>query len=453
MGCAKNTVDSEHLIGLLTAAGHTIVDDVKKAQAAVINTCGFIQNAVKENVDAILDLELIKEQGELEKLVVTGCLVNRCEEELRKELPSVDLWARAEDWDSILAFLGKETAPELVPTGCLPRGRLAENTPWSRYLKVSEGCDSRCSYCTIPMIRGPLRSIPIPQLRQEALELAASGAREICLVGQDLTTYGLDLYGKPSLNKLLKALNRDLPARRWVRLLYLHPDRITLEFLDFLFTVRRIVPYLDIPIQHVDDDILSAMNRRPVALHIRNIVRHLRAKFPLFALRTTLMVGFPGETDEQFEKLVDFLEEVQLDRVGVFVYSPEEGTQAALMPNQVPEAVKEARYARLMTVQANISRERNLLFLGRVMKVLVEEVDGKGLAWGRTYRDAPEVDGMVCVEAVGKPKRKGPKRRGYELPFVLGSFVSAIIHNVNEYDLFGKNKLKYKKQGRKGKKA
>ncbi|MDR2176375.1 MAG: 30S ribosomal protein S12 methylthiotransferase RimO [Synergistaceae bacterium] len=425
MGCAKNSVDSEHLMGLLAAAGHTIVGDVKEARVGLINTCAFIQDAVRENVDAILDLELLKERGELEKIVVTGCLVNRCEKELREELPAVDLWARAEEWDAVLAFLGKE-APDRASTNCIPRGRLAENSPWSRYLKVGEGCDTCCSYCTIPLIRGRLRSVPIPRLTEEARSLAASGAREICLVGQDLTAYGRDLYGGPSIEKLLTALDEALPEETWLRLLYLHPDRVTPKFLDFLFGMKKVLPYLDIPIQHIDDAILSAMNRRPASLHIRNTVRYARERDPLFALRTTVMTGFPGETDEQFEKLVDFLEEAKIDRVGAFVYSPEEGTKAALMP-QVPDAVKEARRDRLMAAQAVLSRERNALFVGKTLRVLIEEADGEGSAWGRSYRDAPEVDGMVCVEG----------GEGWEKTLVPGSFADVKITDAAEYDLFG----------------
>ena len=429
MGCAKNSVDSEHLMGLLAAAGHTIVDDVKKAQTGLINTCAFIQDAVKENVDAILDLELLKERGDLEKIVVTGCLVNRYEKELREELPSVDLWARAEEWDAVLAFLGEGNAPGLSPTNCVPRGRAAGSVPWSRYLKVGEGCDTCCSYCTIPLIRGRLRSVPIPNLTEEARALAASGARELCLVGQDLTAYGRDIYGKPSVRELLTALDEALPKETWLRLLYLHPDRVTFEFLDFLFGMKKVLPYLDIPIQHIDDTILSAMNRRPASLHIKNIIRYARERDPLFALRTTVMVGFPGETDEQFEKVVDFLEEAKIDRVGTFVYSPEEGTKAALMP-QIPDAVKEARRGRLMTAQALISRERNALFVGRTLKVLIEEVDGEGSAWGRSYRDAPEVDGTVFVEG-------GEAGEDWKKTLVPGSFADVKITDSAEYHLFG----------------
>ena len=430
MGCAKNSVDSEHLIGLLASVGHKIVDNVEKAQVGLINTCAFIQDAVKENVDAILDLELLKEQGKLEKIIVSGCIVNRYETELRQELPSVDLWAGAEDWDKIIAFLGDGTqgAGSAVnlqdDSSCSPRGLLSENKPWSRYLKVGEGCDTFCSYCTIPMIRGRLRSVPIPKLAAEARKLCAAGAREICLVGQDLTAYGKDLYGAPAIEALLRALDEILPEGTWIRLLYLHPDRITHEFLDFLMRAKKILPYLDIPIQHIDDAILTAMNRSPVAAHIKNIFQYARAKNPLFTLRTTIMVGFPGETEEQFQRVLDFLEDAEIDRVGAFMYSPEEGTKAALLPDQISDEIKEERYRRLMEVQAEILRERNALFIGKTLDVLIDEIDGEDdSAWGRSYRDAPEVDGMVCVFGGGK--------------LVPGSYVKAVIIDAAEHDLFG----------------
>jgi ribosomal protein S12 methylthiotransferase len=429
MGCAKNSVDSERLMGLLAAAGHRAVGGAGEARVGLINTCGFIQDAVKENVDAILDMELLKEQGKLDKIIVTGCLVNRYEAELREELPSVDLWTRAEEWDRIPAFLSDLEKKGKKRNGGPAGGAFfrvlpPEGRPWSRYLKVSEGCNARCSYCAIPSIRGRLRSVPVERLAEEALELSALGAKEICLVGQDLTAYGEDLYGEPALERLLTALDEALP-RTWIRLLYLHPDRLTPDLLDFLLGSGKTLPYLDIPIQHIDDAVLTSMNRAPASARIREAVRRARGKDPLFALRTTIMTGFPGETEEQFGKVLDFLEEAKIDRVGAFVYSPEEGTEAALRP-QVPDAVKEERRARLMTLQARISGERNALFVGRTLEVLVEEADAEGgFAWGRSYRDAPEVDGMVQISAPDG-----------ELP-APGSLVGVEIADSAEHDLFG----------------
>ena len=392
MGCAKNSVDSEVLSGRLAAAGHVLVEAASDAQVGLINTCGFIQDAVKENIDAILDLELLKERGELDKIIVAGCLVNRYEAELRSALPTVDLFARAESWDEVLDFL----SPGSASAGPCGRLLLPGENPWSRYLKVGEGCDTFCSYCSIPLIRGRLRSAPVERLVDEARALCDEGAKELCLVGQDLTAYGRDLYGESATTRLLTELDKALPKGVWIRLLYLHPDRLTSGFVEFLLGSEHVLPYLDIPIQHIDDTILARMNRAPAGGHIRSLFRRIRELDPLFAIRTTLITGFPGETEEQFQKVLDFLEEARLDRVGSFVYSPEEGTRAASFPDHVPEEVAAERRARLMELQEGISLERNALFVGRELDVLVEEAEG-GQLLGRSYRDAPEVDGIVCA--------------------------------------------------------
>ena len=428
MGCSKNGVDSEALMGRLAFEGHVAVEDPEDARVGIINTCAFIQDAVKENIDAILDLELLKERGVLERIVVVGCIVNRYEAELRQELESVDLFARAEAWDAVVNYLAELERPGAGRPEARPgAGRVAlPGTPkWSRYLKVGEGCDTFCSYCSIPLIRGRLRSLPVERLVDEALGLCAEGARELCLVGQDLTVYGRDLYGAPATERLLRELDAALPEGTWIRLLYLHPDRLTPAFVDFLMDSGKILRYLDVPVQHVDDAILARMNRAPAGEHIRKIFRYVREKDPLFALRTTVMTGFPGETDEQFRKVLDFLEEAEIDRVGAFVYSPEEGTRAASFPDLVPREVGEARYARVMELQAELSRERSALFVGRELDVLIEEADGEAdEAWGRSYRDAPEVDGLVCVSGAGDA--------------VPGTFVRVRVTECEEHDLFGR---------------
>ncbi len=424
MGCAKNSVDSETLMGRLAFEGHAVVEEPEEARVGIINTCAFIQDAVKENIDAILDLELLKERGVLERIVVVGCIVNRYEAELRRELGSVDLFARAEDWDSVVDYLAGLERPERGPAPSCGRLRLPGTPAWTRYLKVGEGCDTFCSYCSIPLIRGRLRSLPVERLVEEARALCAEGARELCLVGQDLTAYGRDLYGEPATLRLLRELDAALPEGTWVRLLYLHPDRLTPEFVDFLMDSGKILRYLDVPIQHIDDAILARMNRSPASAHIREIFRHIRRKDPLFALRTTVMTGFPGETEAQFRKVLDFLEEAEIDRVGAFVYSPEEGTRAASFSDPVPREVAEERYARLMELQAEISLERSALFVGRELDVLVEEVDEEaGEAWGRSYRDAPEVDGLVGISGAGDA--------------VPGTFVRVRVTDGTEHDLFG----------------
>lgn len=417
LGCAKNSVDSEKLLGVLQAFGVPVVHDIAEADVAIVNTCGFIQSAVEENVNVILDLESMKEKGLLKKIGVVGCLVNRYGDELKKELPTVDLWAKAEEWGNVAAFFGGSMTFEGK------RGILQDTRPWSRYLKVGEGCDTFCSYCTIPSIRGKARSIPLPELLQEAQSLVQSGAKELCLVGQDLTIYGRDLYGDDGLRTLLRALDAELPEDVWIRMLYLHPSRIDESFIDMVAENPRVLSYLDIPIQHIDDEILHRMNRPDKEGHIRRIFAYARSVDPLFALRTTIITGFPGETERQFNKVLNFLEEAEIDRVGAFLYSPEEGTPAAQMEGQVDASVKNSRYDRLMTLQAEISLERQRLFLGRTLSILVDEISqDDGFAWGRSYRDAPEVDGLVGVA------------EGAEL--TEGAFVEVLITDAEEHDLF-----------------
>lgn len=410
-------MDSENLLGVLQAFGVPVVHDIAEADIAIVNTCGFIQSAVEENVNVILDLESMKEKGLLKKIGVVGCLVNRYGDELKKELPTVDLWAKAEEWGNVAAFFGGSMTFEGK------RGILQETRPWSRYLKVGEGCDTFCSYCTIPSIRGKARSIPLPELLQEAQSLVQNGAKELCLVGQDLTIYGRDLYGDDGLRTLLRALDAELPEEVWIRMLYLHPSRIDESFIDMVAENPRILSYLDIPIQHIDDEILHRMNRPDKEGHIRRIFAYARSVDPLFALRTTIITGFPGETERQFNKVLNFLEEAEIDRVGAFMYSPEEGTPAAQMEGQVDASVKNSRYDRLMTLQAEISLERQRLFLGRTLSILVDEISqDDGFAWGRSYRDAPEVDGLVGVaEGAGLTE---------------GAFVEVLITDAEEHDLF-----------------
>ena len=416
LGCAKNTVDSENLLGLLESAGVEIVQDISLADTALVNTCGFIQPAVEESVSTILDLELLKEQGKIQRIAVVGCLLNRYGEELKKELPSVDFWAKAEEWVPLLESLG-------LNPGSPRRGRLPDTRPWTRYLKVGEGCDTRCSYCTIPSIRGRARSVPLAELIAQGVSLAEEGAKELCLVGQDLTIYGRDLTGRSQLRDLLEGLERELPPSVWIRLLYLHPSRVDEGFIDFVAASSRILSCLDIPIQHIDGDILKRMNRPDAESHIRKIFAYARRTDPLFALRTTVMVGFPGETERQFGSLLDFLEETKIDRVGAFVFSPEEGTPAAEMPNQISGEERERRYARLLELQSEVSLERQQLFIGKKLTVLLEEPrDENGFAWGRSYRDAPEVDGLVGIAGTS--------------PLQAGSFAEVVVTDGDEHDLY-----------------
>ncbi len=416
LGCPKNSVDSEHLAGLMASAGLRLIDQAEGADLALVNTCGFIQAAVEEGIQAILSLEKMKQQGRVKAIAVVGCMVNRYGQDLKDEFPSVDYWARSEEWKPLLADLG-----------CVVLGdgrHILTRTPWTRYLKISEGCNCCCSYCAIPGIRGRLKSLPVKALVQEALSLVQEGAKEICLVGQELNDYGADLYGKPSLPLLLDALEKELPRDLWLRLFYLHPSHVDRAFLERIARSPIIVPWIDVPIQHVDDQILRRMYRPPVERHIWELFRTAREINPDFAFRTTLMVGFPGESRQQFEKLLDFVEEIRFDRMGAFTYSPEEGTAAAKFPDQICQEEKELRYNELMALQQKISRSRQAEFEGRELDVLIEEVDSAdGTRWGRSFRDAPEIDGLVAVSGA----------EGV-LP---GERIRVKIEDSSEYDLYG----------------
>lgn len=402
LGCAKNRVDSECLAGALKAAGHELVPEVEQAQAAIVNTCGFIRPAVEESIEAILDLEELRQNGALEKIGVVGCLVNRYREGLTSEIPSVDFWAETEDWESVL----KSLATPL--DGARRRGSLPSTPKYTRYLKISEGCGNRCAYCAIPSIRGPLRSLPVDVIVKEAQQLVGEGARELCVVGQDLTVYGTDNGSGKGLTELLDALESSLPYDIWIRLLYLHPTRVTNKLLERVAAGRQIIPYLDIPVQHGDPEILAHMNRdiKPGAL--RSIFRTAREINPDFTLRTTCMVGFPGEKKKHFDNLIDFVKEVRFDRMGAFTFYAEEGTPAECMAGQVSEATKKKRLDMLMRVQEEISFERQQSFVGRELRVLVDRVvPEEGFAEGRSFREAPEVDGLIEIRNIRKDIKEG----------------------------------------------
>lgn len=402
LGCAKNRVDSECLAGALKAAGHELVPEVEQAQAAIVNTCGFIRPAVEESIEAILDLEELRQSGALEKIGVVGCLVNRYREGLTSEIPSVDFWAETEDWESVL----KSLATPL--DGARRRGSLPSTPKYTRYLKISEGCCNRCAYCAIPSIRGPLRSLPVDVIVKEAQQLVGEGARELCVVGQDLTVYGTDNGSGKGLTELLDALESSLPYDIWIRLLYLHPTRVTNKLLERVAAGRQIIPYLDIPVQHGDPEILAHMNRdiKPGAL--RSIFRTAREINPDFTLRTTCMVGFPGEKKKHFDNLIDFVKEVRFDRMGAFTFYAEEGTPAECMAGQVSEATKKKRLDMLMRVQEEISFERQQSFVGRELRVLVDRVvPEEGFAEGRSFREAPDVDGLIEIRNIRKDIKEG----------------------------------------------
>lgn len=424
LGCAKNRVDSERILGALSKAGYEIASEPQGTALCIVNTCGFLRSAVEENIESILALADLKKRGETELLGVVGCLVNRYGSELRENLPEVDFWAKCEDFDAILRALDSGCAASFYPRRLLLPG----HAPHTRYLKLAEGCNNNCSYCAIPGIRGSLKSLPIDLLVREAEQLADEGAKEICLVAQDLTVYGEDLSSNVDLYALLDALETSLPADIWLRLLYLHPLRVSKKLLERVAGGRQILPYLDIPIQHASTRILSSMNRAVEYDALFDIFKTAREIRGDFALRTTCMVGFPGEKRGDFEALLRFLDAVQFDRVGAFVFSPEEGTPAASHPEQVPNRTKRARLARLMAQQEDISLARQQLFLGKTLEILIDTVFEDGSAEGRSFREAPEVDGIVEIPPP-------PENDGCLSP---GDRIYAYVTEAFEHDMIAK---------------
>lgn len=418
LGCAKNRVDSECLAGALTAAGHQLVERPEDADAALVNTCGFIRPAVEESISAILDLEKLKKEHKLKKIGVVGCLVNRYGPDMREEIPAVDFWANTEDWKSVLAALNS------VGDDARHRGILPAASRISRYLKISEGCGNCCTYCAIPSIRGPLRSLGADTIVKEAQQLVSEGAKELCMVGQDLTVYGTDRGESGGLISLLDALESSLPKDIWIRMLYLHPSRVDTKLLERVAAGRQVVPYLDIPVQHGDPEILAAMNRGISPEQLRGIFTAARAIDPDFALRTTCMVGFPGEKKKHFDTLLSFIKEVRFDRMGAFTFFPEEGTKAAEMPGQVAQKTKDRRLEELMAVQEEISFERQQQFVGRELKVLVESVNAaEGYAEGRSFREAPEVDGIIEINGARADLKEGD--------FITVKITEALPHDMS----------------------
>lgn len=425
LGCPKNLVDSEGALGEIVGAGHEIVADSSRADVIVVNTCGFVESARQESIEAICEALEQKQGGNCRAVVVIGCLSQRFGMELREELGDVDAFLGighagklAEAIDQALA--GKRVHDAACPTEqwIEPEARVQSTPAWTAYVKVSDGCSNRCAYCAIPDIRGPYRSRPESLIIDEAKRLADSGVKEIVLVGQDLTQYGEDFGGANSLARLVAKLN-EIEALRWIRLMYCYPTKVTPELINVIAGCERVAKYIDLPLQHADDAVLKAMNRRGSADEYLRVIDDLRAKCPEIALRTTFIVGFPGETEAAFENLIRFVERVRFDKVGVFVYSREEGTPAAGMGKRVPRKVAAKRLDRLMRLQQGISLERNQSFVGKKMDVLVEGATETGM-FGRSYRDAPEVDGLVYLPgSAAKP----------------GEFVEVTIADATEYDL------------------
>ena len=409
LGCPKNLVDSEVLSALLSRSGLHITDRPDRAETIVVNTCAFILPAREESIEEILRMAAWKKKGLCRSLVVAGCLPQRYGAELARELPEVDLFLGTGDFPEILAHLehldkSKKKGPLLrvgnpsfLMDAATPR---TVSTAFYGYLKIAEGCSNCCAYCVIPSIRGPFRSRPMADIVAEAEWLAAGGTRELILIAQDTTAWGRDLRGRPTLNGLLKRLCA-VEGPRWIRLLYAYPKNITAELLSTMAAEEKLCRYLDIPVQHIDDRVLKAMNRKGTSAFIRKKIAEIREAVPDIALRTSLIVGFPGETEEQFEGLLRFVQETRFESLGVFTYSPEEGTEAARLPGQVPEAEKVRRQGLIMEAQSAISDEINLARAGALEEVLIEgKTDRADFPfWGRTRFQAPEIDGITHVRA------------------------------------------------------
>ena len=430
LGCDKNLADSEEMLGLLTAGGHEITDDETQADAIVINTCCFIKDAKEESVETILEMAEYKKTGSCHALIVTGCMAQRYQKEIIEEVPEVDAVLGTTSYGDIVKALEEAVAgnhfEEFRDIDYLPdtgSKRVLTTGGHFGYLKIAEGCDKHCTYCIIPKLRGKFRSVPMERLIAQAEDMAEQGVKELILVAQETTVYGKDLYGKKSLHILLKKLC-EIRGIRWIRILYCYPEEIYDELIETIRDEKKICHYLDIPIQHASDRILKRMGRRTSKQELIDIVGKLRKEIPDIVLRTTLITGFPGETEEDHEELKEFVDEMEFDRLGVFTYSPEENTPAAEMADQVPEEVKEERRDELMELQQEISYDRGQDRIGQELLVMIEgKVADESAYIGRTYGDAPKVDGYIFVQTG-------------EL-LMTGDFAQVRVTGALEYDLIG----------------
>lgn len=430
LGCDKNLVDSEVMLGLLDSKGYQIVDDETLADIIVVNTCCFIHDAKEESIQTILDMAQYKTEGRLKALVVTGCLAQRYQQEILEEIPEVDAVLGTTSYDKIVDAVeealegqGHVKMQDLDALPLVETKRLVTTGGHFAYLKIAEGCDKHCTYCIIPKIRGNYRSVPMERLIKEAQELAEQGVKELILVAQETTVYGMDLYGRKSLSKLLRELCK-ISGIRWIRILYCYPEEIDEELIQTIKEEPKICHYLDLPIQHASDGVLKRMGRRTSKAQLVEIIGRLRQEIPDITLRTTLITGFPGETKEQHEELMEFVDEMEFERLGVFTYSQEEDTPAAGFEDQVEEEVKEDRQAEIMELQQEIVFEQAESMIGREVLVMIEgKVADENAYVGRTYRDAPNVDGLIFVNT--------------EEELLSGDFARVRVTGAAEYDLIG----------------
>ena len=430
LGCDKNLVDTEVMLGLLASRGYEMTDDETQADIIVINTCCFIHDAKEESIQNILEMAEYKKSGRAKALIVTGCLAQRYRQEILDEIPEVDEVLGTTAYDKILdavdaALAGKQEVM-LSDIDALPlpdTKRLVTTGGHFAYLKIAEGCDKHCTYCIIPKIRGNFRSVPMERLVKEAEGLAEQGVKELILVAQETTLYGKDLYGEKSLHVLLRELAK-ISGIRWIRILYCYPEEITDKLIQVMKEEPKVCHYLDLPIQHANDEILKRMGRRTSKQELVDIIGKLRREIPDICLRTTLITGFPGETKEQHEELMDFVDEMEFDRLGVFTYSPEEDTPAAVMPDQIDEEVKEERQAELMELQQDIAFDNAQDMVGREVLVMIEgKVADENAYVGRTYRDAPNVDGLIFINT--------------DEELLSGDFARVKVTGAVDYDLIG----------------
>lgn len=418
LGCPKNLVDSETMLGLIHEENYEITNDPSEAEIIIVNTCGFIESAKEESINTILQMAEYKKSGSCKYIIVTGCLSQRYAEELFSELPEADAIAGVEVYDEIGSIIKRvmngerfimleRSKPDVIYTSketFLPR--ILTTPSYTAYLKIAEGCDNCCSYCAIPKIRGPYRSKPMEQVLKEAKALVDNGVKELIVVAQDTTRYGEDLPGgKLLLADLLKELNK-IESLKWIRVMYCYPNNFTDELIETFASLDKVCKYVDLPLQHASNRLLASMNRYDTREEVETLLAKLRKRIPGIVIRTTFIVGFPGETDADFEELKEFVEQQRFENAGVFAYSHEEGTVAGAMPNQIPDEIKQERYHELMALQAQISEEIHKDTEGQTLEVLVEgvEEDGSGLHYGRSYREAPDIDGLVFIENPGDIK-------------------------------------------------
>ncbi|MEI3434291.1 MAG: 30S ribosomal protein S12 methylthiotransferase RimO [Clostridia bacterium] len=427
LGCSKNLIDTEMAIGLFKRNNFEIVNDVEKAEIIIVNTCGFIESAKQEAINTILEMAEHKENGTCKYLVVMGCLVQRYKKELQKALPEVDLFIEINDygsyWDKILELLDEKEKPDTINNLCY-MDRVISTGNKTAYLKIAEGCSNRCTYCAIPYIRGPYVSRPMEEVLEEAKKLATAGIKELIVIAQDTTRYGEDLYGESKLSDLLNELCK-IDGFEWIRFLYAYPESITDELIQTVKNNPKICNYFDIPIQHISDSVLRRMNRRTTGKQIEELINKIKKQIPDVILRTSLIVGFPGETEEDFNKLYEFVKKGYFDKLGVFTYSKEDGTPAARLKEQIHPATKKKRYNLIMSVAKDISAEKLKSYIGKEYKVLVEDTtfDHK-FCVGRSYMDIPDTDGMVIIKNCDTK--------------LVGEFVNCKVTAVNNYDLIAK---------------